>query len=237
MLPPGGGGGGIVSVSQTHLDFLTLWWTKNNLLSKWNHYWFFEALRWIVKRERLPHKKTFIKASVHYFKLQYTRNKYHRHFSFKWSFSLCTYYLGWMSCLISIEILSDHSSCQERVGSDKIENEKFLPTVGLEPATLRFVACCTTDWATQVSMKAIILKWPLYIHVLPISIYTLVYVWGWWSRAYFVLYMYCIVLPIEIYLYWTNSKMIHKSCLCFQQAKYDQTFYLIWVKNGGGTSS
>ena len=45
-------------------------------------------------------------------------------------------YLGWTSCLISFAW--DKSTCQERVGSDKIQNEKFLPTGGLEPSTLRF---------------------------------------------------------------------------------------------------
>ena len=45
-------------------------------------------------------------------------------------------YIGWTSCLISFAW--DQSTCQERVGSEKIHNEKFLPTVGLEPTTLRF---------------------------------------------------------------------------------------------------
>ena len=44
-------------------------------------------------------------------------------------------YLGWTSCLNSFA--EDQSTCQERVESDKIQNEKFLPTVGLEPTTLR----------------------------------------------------------------------------------------------------
>ena len=45
-------------------------------------------------------------------------------------------YLEWTSCLISFAW--DQSTCQEHVGSDKIQNEKFLPTVGLEPTSLRF---------------------------------------------------------------------------------------------------
>ena len=32
------------------------------------------------------------------------------------------------------------TSCQERVESDNIQNEKFLPTVGLEIKVLRFLA-------------------------------------------------------------------------------------------------
>ena len=47
-----------------------------------------------------------------------------------------------------------------------------------------------------------------YICVLPVPLYILVhvYVWEWWSRAYFVLYMNCFVLHLGIYLYWTNNK-------------------------------
>ena len=44
-------------------------------------------------------------------------------------------YLGWTSCLISFAW--DQSTCQERVESDKIQNEKVLPKVGLEPTTMR----------------------------------------------------------------------------------------------------
>ena len=44
-------------------------------------------------------------------------------------------YLEWTSCLISFAW--DQSTCQERVGNDKIQNEKSLPTAGLEPSTLR----------------------------------------------------------------------------------------------------
>ena len=44
--------------------------------------------------------------------------------------SLCTYYLGWMSCLISFERCQ--SSCEERGTSDHYK--KFLSTVGFEPS-------------------------------------------------------------------------------------------------------
>ena len=43
------------------------------------------------------------KAIRHLFKITCTRNLYHRHVSSKWSFSLWTYDLRWMSCLIYIE--------------------------------------------------------------------------------------------------------------------------------------
>ena len=52
-------------------------------------------------------------------------------------------YLGWTSCLILFAC--NQSACQERVESDKIQNEKYLPTVGLEPTTLRFQFLCSTD--------------------------------------------------------------------------------------------
>ena len=46
--------------------------------------------------------------------------------------------LGRMSCLIIF--VWDQSTCQERVDSDKIRNEKLLSTVRLEPTTLRFLS-------------------------------------------------------------------------------------------------
>ena len=49
---------------------------------------------------------------------------------------------------------------------------------------------------------------------------------AWWNRAYFVLFMHCIVLHIVIYLYWTNSKKTQKSCVCFNIQKHEQTLFL-----------
>ena len=71
-----------------------------------------------------------LKASAHSFKRFYFA-------AFKIIF-LSLYapiYLGWTSCLISFAW--DQSTRQERVESDKIQNEKFLPTAGLELTTLR----------------------------------------------------------------------------------------------------
>ena len=45
--------------------------------------------------------------------------------------SLCTYKLGWMSCLISFERCQ--SSCEERGTS--VHYKKFLSTIGFEPPT------------------------------------------------------------------------------------------------------
>ena len=64
-------------------------------------------------------------------------------------------YLGWTSSLISF--VWDQSTCQERVESDKIQNEKFLPRVELEPTTLRSAVWCY--WATRALLKAVLFSW------------------------------------------------------------------------------
>ena len=70
-----------------------------------------------------------LKASAHSFKRFTSR-------LLKLSFSLCALiYLGWTSCLILFAW--DQSICQECVESEKIQNEKVLPTAGLELTTLR----------------------------------------------------------------------------------------------------
>ena len=56
-------------------------------------------------------------------------NVYFMAFKSIFSLSLCTYYLGWMSCLISFE--RRQSSCEERGTSENYK--KFLSTVGVEP--------------------------------------------------------------------------------------------------------
>ena len=81
-------------------------------------------------------------------------------------------FIGWTSGLVSF--VWDQSTCQVLVESNKIQIEKFLPTVGLKPTTLRFEVWWSTDWATQACWKLFIFcLWPYYIHVLPIPICTL----------------------------------------------------------------
>ena len=80
-------------------------------------------------------------------------------------------YLGWTSCMILF--VWGQSTVQQRVESDKIQNEKFLLTVGLETSSLRFEVWCSTDLDTQTLMKDVLFKLPIYIHVLP----TLGYLW------------------------------------------------------------
>ena len=65
-----------------------------------------------------------------------------------------------MSCLISF--VWAQSTCKECVKIKKIQNEKFLPTVGLEPKILRFVVRTSTYWASWDRWKPILLKWSFY---------------------------------------------------------------------------
>ena len=97
-----------------------------------------------------------VKASAHVFKLP------------------CTTCLG--TSTATIFLLNDHSlyalmtldNChawfylygiqltgQRRVESDKTQNKKLFPALGLEPTTLRFVAWCYTDRAIRAFMKAV----------------------------------------------------------------------------------
>ena len=71
-----------------------------------------------------------VKASAHSFK-RFTSQLLK--LSFSLSLSLCTY-------IPRVDVMLDFICMepQERVESDKIQNEKFLLTVGLEPTTLSF---------------------------------------------------------------------------------------------------
>ena len=79
--------------------------------------------------------------------------------------------LAWTPCLISF--VWDQSTCLVRIESEKIQNEKLLSTVVFEPTTLIFVVRCSNDWATRNLLKGVLFKWSLYIHVLPIPMYTM----------------------------------------------------------------
>ena len=65
-------------------------------------------------------------------------------------------YLRWMSCLISFEWYQ--STCQERVKSDKMQNEKLVRTVRFKPKSLRSKVWCSTNWANRAKMKAVLLR-------------------------------------------------------------------------------
>ena len=64
----------------------------------------------------------------------------------------------------------------------KYKMKNSLSTVGLEPSTLRLQVWCSTYWASR-ACECCTFKWPYYIHVLPIPMFTLLYVPEWWSRA------------------------------------------------------
>ena len=102
-------------------------------------------------------KKAKIKPGAHLFKLPCTRNYYHRHYSL-----YATIYLRWTSYLISS--VWDQSTCKERIESDKIQNEKFLSTVWLEPTILQFEVWYSIDLDNLVWWKLYYLN-HLYTHM------------------------------------------------------------------------
>ena len=55
-----------------------------------------------------------------------------------------------------MQLSRDHAMTSQPAKSalkaEKIQNEKFLPTVGLEPTTVRFQVWCSTDWASQACL-------------------------------------------------------------------------------------
>ena len=52
---------------------------------------------------------------------------------------------------------------------------------------------------------------------------------GVFNRSSFQSVSYKPTRKIPDIRYWTNRQKMHKSCLCFQHAKHDQTFYLTWL--------
>ena len=101
-----------------------------------------------------------VKASAHSFQLPCIRNWQRCHFlpNDHSLYAPTCIYLGWTSCLISF--VWGQSTCQERVESDKIQNEKVLPTVG-QPWYLKSDAL-PTGLARLVD--SCLLKWPYYIY-------------------------------------------------------------------------
>ena len=70
--------------------------------------------------------------------------------------------------------------------------DRIMITVGLESTTFRFLAWCSTDLPTRALIKAVLLKWSLHIHALPILTYTLVWFREWWDRTYCVLQVHAL---------------------------------------------
>ena len=122
-----------------------------------------------------------------------------------------------MTCLISF--VWDQSTSQERIESGKIQNQKSFVNSGTRSHSLRFVARFSTDWASRALINAALSKLPLNIHVLPITMHICI---NWYKFANEdverILHAHCVVLHFGIYLYLTNIKETHKSCVCFQLA-------------------
>ena len=140
-------------------------------------------------------------------------------FSFKWSFSLCTYiYLGWMPCLISF--VWHQFTCQ--VESDKMYNKKNLAHSGIRTYSPEI-------WSLMLYQLSG-LRWKLYYFN---DLYTYIYfrylLYIGISSRMMKWSVFCLVNVLFLLhiVYCANSKMTCKSCVCFQHAKHDQTFYVI----------
>ena len=108
------------------------------------------------------------KASVHSFKLSCILGTSTAVFLSNDHSLYAPIYLGWTSYLISFAW--DQSNCQERVGNDKIQNEKFLPTVGLEPTThekmrLTKYAYMYMDFSDCLFFKIILVLWNTFVKI------------------------------------------------------------------------
>ena len=118
-------------------------------------------------------------------------------------------------------------------GNRKIQNEKLFPTVGLELTSLIFVGRGSTDWVSRAWWKTLLLKWTL-------TNMNFGYQWIHWYKykAWWSLSICCGIQVMQCVTYWNisiNSKKTQKSCVCFQHAKQDQTFFLIWSRHGQTT--
>ena len=109
-----------------------------------------------------------------------------------------------MSCLISF--VWDQSTCQERVESDKIQNDKSLAhswtrTHNLEICSAVLYRLSYPGFEESCAIKV------TFIHTRTSNTN------GYKFENDEVEHMYCFVLHIGIYLYWTNSKESHESCI------------------------
>ena len=133
-------------------NYFSLWAWKSCKFNIWNAHMIQSDLKIVFPiQQQSPFVLLIfacvVKASAHSFKLLCTRNLC---ISFKWSFSLCTYIPRMNVSLISF--VWHQSTCQERIESEKMRNEKCFFTVGLEPRALRFEVWCFTNWANWAVM-------------------------------------------------------------------------------------
>ena len=120
------------------------------------------------------------------------------------------------SCLISFAW--DQPIFHEHVESDEIQNEKVLPTVGLEPTTLRFKVWISSDLACTACWNLFIYMTVLHTCTPETNVYIVI------STRMVKESVFCLVNVLfcatywNIYLYYTNSKETHDAFVCFQHA-------------------
>ena len=163
--------------------------------------------------------KLYLQASAHSFK-HFTSRLLKSTFSLSLSLSLSMhiYNFGWTSCLISFAW--GQSTCQERVGSDKIQNEKF-PCPQWDSNRQPFDSksdALPTELAGLGECYPF--KSPYHIHVLPITNVYIIISTRMTKDSVFCLVnvLFCVTYMNIIYKCCTNSKETHKSCACFQHA-------------------
>ena len=128
-------------------------------------------------------------------------------------------------CHVCVYLYRTSTTCQRRIESDRIQNEKFLSTVGLELTTLTFVAWCSTDLATLALMELVLLKW---------HYDTNVYI-GISSRMERILYCGCTVFAFNTQnttkhstwcdrVFWSCFESKHRTCASLNYLSIIDTF-------------
>ena len=103
------------NTSKIHVKYITsyknVWVGLTEIIILWVYY-------------TIPFGLKLVSTNINYL----VRVYYCHNISFKWSFFLCTYYLGWLSCLISFAWAQ--SSWKERKEIENMQNWKILAQSG-----------------------------------------------------------------------------------------------------------